>query len=65
MSVENKSVDITSETDDAIKYCRVWSENVRKVADLPLPGEKVRFKFKFYLLFLSSLGNSNFCLTDK
>lgn len=30
MSVENKSVDITSETDDAIKYCRVWSEKCPK-----------------------------------
>jgi len=65
MSVENKSVDITSETDDAIKYCIGCGVNVQKVADLPCLWRKSDLNFKFYLLFLSSLGNSNFCLTDK
>ena len=39
MSVENKSVDITPETDEATKYCGVWSENVQIVAELLCCGE--------------------------
>jgi hypothetical protein len=51
MSVENKSVDITSETDDAIKYCRVWSENVQKVADLPCLWRKSDLTLDFTYYF--------------
>jgi hypothetical protein len=51
MSIENKSVDINSETDEAIKYCGVWSENVQKVADLPCVWRKSDLKFKFTYYF--------------
>jgi hypothetical protein len=50
MSAENKSVDINSETDEAIKYCGVVKRKCPKSCGFALLVEKVRFKN--YLLFL-------------
>ncbi len=50
MSMENKSVDINSETDEAIKYCVECERKCPKSCGFALLGEKVRFKN--YLLFL-------------
>ena len=44
MSVENKSVDINSETDKAIKYCVECDQKCPK-SGFVLHVEKVRFKF--------------------
>ena len=50
--MENKSVDITSETDDAIKYCIECRVNMsKKVADLPCLWRKSDLNLDFTYYF--------------
>jgi hypothetical protein len=49
MSVENKSVDINSETDEAIKYCvECGAKMSKKVADLPRLWRKSDLRITYY-----------------